>query len=394
MMFKFTKNNYLYKSMRFNFLIFCLCICLTSPFARSQTEHIVALPDEFRGAWLATVGGIDWPDSEEPAIVQQIRLIEQIKGLREIGCNTLIFQVVSNMDALYKSDLLPWSAVLTGTEGRDPGFDPLALATRVAHDCGMQIHAWINPLRVCRDDVTPHCDFHVSVAHPEWVQNYKHKLYLDPGNPRVVDFLDAIAREIVDKYDVDGLHIDDYFYPDGLQKDGRGWRGDMYQRYGKGKKLDDWRYGTINNVVHTLYKATHETRKDVVFGVSPSGRLANTCRLYADPRMWVKDGSVDYLAPQIYWAIGRGDGAAFETVLDSWRFISNGVPVYVGLAAYKYAQGYTKGLDAPYLSLGEFKKELDLCRSAWYVKGHIWFRTKDVLQDDFRTYILSELYEH
>ena len=167
----------------------------------------------------------------------------------------------------------------------------------------------------------------------------------------------------------------------------------MYERYGKGKKLDDWRFGTINNVVRTLYDATHETRKDVVFGVSPSGRLANTCRLYADPRMWVSGGYVDYLAPQIYWAIGRGDAAAFEQVLESWRFVSKGVPVYVGLAAYKYAQGYTKGLDAPYLSLGEFKKELDLCRAAWYIKGHIWFRTKDVLQDDFRSYILSELYE-
>jgi uncharacterized lipoprotein YddW (UPF0748 family) len=379
--------------MKMKRLIFCIIVFLAPIVARSQSERLVALPDEFRGAWLATVGGIDWPDAEDPAIVQQIRLIEQIKGLREIGCNTLIFQVVSNMDALYPSRLLPWSAVLTGTEGLDPGFDPLALATRVAHDCGMQIHAWINPLRVCRDDVTPHCDSHVSVTHPEWVQNYMHKLYLDPGNPEVVKFLSDIAREIVSKYDVDGLHIDDYFYPDGLQKNGRGWRNDMYKLYGKGKKLDDWRFGTINNVVRTLYDTTHECKPDVVFGVSPSGRLVNTCRLYADPRMWVSGGYVDYLAPQFYWAIGRGDGAAFEEVLDSWRFVSKGIPVYIGLAAYKYAQGYTKGLDAPYLSLGEFKKELDLCRSAWFVKGHIWFRTKDVLQDDFRAYILSELYE-
>ena len=359
----------------------------------AQSENLLPRNEEFRGAWLATVAGLDWPDVDEPAIIQQIHLIEQIKGLRELGCNTVIFQVVSNMDALYRSDYLPWSAVLTGTEGQDPYYDPLALAVQAAHDCGMQIHAWINPLRVSRDDVTPHCDMHVSKSHPEWVQTYQNKLFLDAGNPEVVEFLRSIACEIVGRYDVDGLHIDDYFYPDGLQKDGRGWRNDMYERYGKGKKLDDWRFDTINNVVRTLYDATHESRKDVVFGVSPSGRLANTCRLYADPRMWVSGGYVDYLAPQIYWAIGRGDAAAFEQVLESWRFVSKGVPVYVGLAAYKYAQGYTKGLDAPYLSLGEFKKELDLCRSAWYVKGHIWFRTNDVLQDDFRSYILSELYE-
>ena len=109
--------------------------------------------------------------------------------------------------------------------------------------------------------------------------------------------------------------------------------------------------------------------------------------------MWVNEGTVDYLAPQIYWAIGRGDAAAFEQVLDSWNFVSKGVPVYVGLAAYKYAQEINSGLDAPYVSLAEFKRELDMCRKAWYVKGHIWFRTLDVLRDDFRSYILSELYE-
>ena len=377
----------------FHIVILCIFVC-TRALAQQDTvmQHDNS-PEEIRGAWLATVAGLDWPDCDEAAIIQQFHLIEQIRGLREVGCNTLFFQVVSNMDALYPSKLLPWSAVLTGTEGRSPGYDPLALAVKVAHECGMQIHAWINPLRVCRDDVTPHDSMHVSISHPDWVQNYRHKLYLDPGNPEVVDFLRQIACEIVGRYDVDGLHIDDYFYPDGLSKDGKGWNNDMYRLYGNGRSLDDWRYATINNVVATLCKATHETNPDAVFGVSPSGRLVNTCHLYADPRMWVAEGSVDYLAPQIYWAIGRGDAAAFETVLDSWAFIAKGVPVYVGLAAYKYAQGITKGLDAPYLSISEFGRELELCRSAWYVKGHIWFRTKDILQSDFKAYILSELYE-
>ena len=349
--------------------------------------------EEMRGAWLATVAGLDWPCVDDPAIVQQFKLVEQIKGLRDLGCNTLFFQVVSNMDALYPSKLLPWSAVLTGTEGKGPGFDPLALALKTAHDCGMQIHAWINPLRVCRDDVTPHDSLHVSISHPDWVQNYRHKLYLDPGNPEVVEFLRMVATEILEKYDVDGLHIDDYFYPDGLQKDPEGWDNGMYELYGKGKALDAWRFATINKVVKTLCDATHACREGAVFGVSPSGRLINTCHLYADPRMWVAEGSVDYLAPQIYWAIGRTDAAAFEKVLPVWSFIADGVPVYVGIAAYKYAQGINKGQDSPYLSLTEFGRELKLCRDAWYVKGHIWFRTKDILQDDFKAYILSELYE-
>lgn len=377
--------------MKNKLLAFLLYLCVLPFSGAAQTEAFTPAAEEVRGAWLATVAGLDWPCVDDQAIIQQIRLVEQIRGLRETGCNTLYFQVVSNMDALYPSRLLPWSAVLTGTEGRNPGYDPLAIAVRTAHECGMQIHAWINPLRVCRDDVTPHAESHVSISHPQWVQNYRHKLYLDPGNPEVVDFLAQIATEILASYDVDGLHIDDYFYPEGLQKDDNGWRNDMYETYGKGQKLDEWRFSTINNVVATLCSATHSAGSHLVFGVSPSGRLVNTCRLYADPRMWVNEGTVDYLAPQIYWAIGRSDAAAFDLVLDSWRFIAKGVPVYVGLAAYKY-YGKTTEQDAPYISLSEFRREIDLCRQAWYVKGHIWFRTENILQDEFKAYILSELY--
>ena len=377
--------------MKNKLLVFMLYLCALPFSGAAQTEAFTPGAEEVRGAWLATVAGLDWPCVDDQAIIQQIRLVEQIRGLRETGCNTLYFQVVSNMDALYPSRLLPWSAVLTGTEGRNPGYDPLAIAVRTAHECGMQIHAWINPLRVCRDDVTPHAESHVSIAHPEWVQNYRHKLYLDPGNPEVVGFLAQIATEILAAYDVDGLHIDDYFYPEGLQKDDNGWRNDMYEAYGKGQKLDEWRFSTINNVVATLCSTTHSAGSHLVFGVSPSGRIVNTCRLYADPRMWVNEGTVDYLAPQIYWAIGRSDAAAFDLVLDSWRFIAKGVPVYVGLAAYKY-YGKTTGQDAPYISLSEFRREIDLCRQAWYVKGHIWFRTQNILQDEFKAYILSELY--
>lgn len=376
------------KKLQIILLVFCI-FSLSCPARTAAGEEGGT---EMRGAWIATVGGLDWPDSRDDAIVQQLKLIEQIRGLRELGCNTVFFQVVSNMDALYPSELLPWSAVLTGEEGRDPGYDPLELAVKAAHECGMQIHAWINPLRVSRSDKDPHCSSHISRTHPEWVQRYDHSLYLDPGFPEVPEMLSAIASEIVGSYEVDGLHIDDYFYPDGLAKNAKGWKMDSYRRYGKGMKLDAWRFETINNVVKVLYDATHAARSTAVFGVSPSGRLVNTCRLYADPRMWVNEGTVDYLAPQIYWAIGRDDDAAFEKVLESWQFFSKGVPVYVGLAAYKYAGGITKGPDAPYLSIGEFKKELELCREAWYVKGHIWFRTSDILRDDFKTYILSELY--
>lgn len=366
--------------------------------ASAQSEALPVQSDghdgEFRGAWLATVAGLDWPSCDEAPIVQQLHLIEAIKGLSEAGCNTLIFQVISNMDALYPSKYLPWSAVLTGEEGKQPWYNPLDLAIKVAHECGMQIHAWINPLRVCRSDDQPHAPGHVTNTHPEWVQNYHHKLFLDPGNPEVVEFLGKIADEIVSGYDVDGLHIDDYFYPDGLQSDEgqTEWNDSLYVKYGNGLSLHEWRYANINNVVRELFEATHRAKPNVVFGVSPAGRLSNTRHLYADPERWVNEGTVDYLAPQIYWAIGRGDAAAFETVLDSWRFVAKGVPVYVGIAAYKHNDAYYRGKDLPYMSMSEFKRELEMCRETWYVKGHIWFRTKNILEDEFKAYILSELY--
>ena len=349
---------------------------------------------EFRGVWIATVAGLDWPDVDQPPIVQQVQLLETMKAMREAGCNTVIFQAVSNMDAVYPSELLPWSAVLTGTEGVDPGYDPLDIAVKAAHECGMQIHAWINPLRVARRDDQPHDSLHVSISHPDWVQNYRHKLYLDPGNPEVIDFLAMIAEEIVGKYDVDGLHIDDYFYPPGLADDGSGreWKETFYNGPDDKASLDEWRFGNIDKVVAALYESTHETRPGAVFGVSPSGRLVNTRHLYADPARWAKAGTVDYLAPQIYWATGRTDEAEFGKVLDSWKYISRGIPVYVGIAAYKHDDAYYRGQDMPYMHLSEFGKEIDLCRAAKYVDGHIWFRAEHVAREEIKAYILSEIY--
>ena len=133
-------------------------------------------------------------------------------------------------------------------------------------------------------------------------------------------------------------------------------------------------------------------KPEVVFGVSPSGRLVNTRHLYADPARWAKAGTVDYFAPQIYWSTGRDDEAEFGKVLLSWKGIARGIPVYVGLAAYKHDEAYNRGQDAPYMNLSEFGKEVDLCRNAGYIDGHIWFRAEHIAREEIKAYILSELY--
>lgn len=357
--------------------------------------------EEQRGVWLATVVGLDWPRGERSHFVQRSELISNIKDLAAMGCNTLYFQVVSEMDAMYASDILPWSRQLTGVEGMSPYFDPLSIAVRVAHDNGMAIHAWINPLRVSLSDSTDRARTQVKHEHPEWVHNYGGREYLDPGNPEVVQFLSDITREILTRYDVDGIHIDDYFYPDGLREDSRGWSepgawndSTLFALYGAGRSLEEWRFSNIDSVVTTLHRTTHEVRPQALFGVSPQGRVSNTCRLYADPRRWVAQGSVDYILPQLYWSIGRGDFAAFPKVLKEWESVMQGLPLYIGLAAYKHdPMFWRRRVDSGFRHVEEFGRQIDLVRNCGYASGHVWFRAQDLLErEDLKEYILDNIY--
>ena len=381
-----------------------LALCLASPFAAAQApspkdEGLVM--EEQRGVWLATVVGLDWPRGERSHFVQRSDLISNIRDLAAMGCNTLYFQVVSEMDAMYASDILPWSRQLTGVEGMSPYFDPLSIAVRVAHDNGMAIHAWINPLRVSLSDSTFRARTQVKHEHPEWVHDYGGREYLDPGNPEVVQFLSDITREILTRYDVDGIHIDDYFYPDGLREDTRGWSepgawndSTLFAAYGNGLSLEEWRFSNIDSVVTTLHRTTHEVRPQALFGVSPQGRVSNTCRLYADPRRWVAQGSVDYILPQLYWSIGRGDFAAFPKVLKEWKSVMNGLPLYIGLAAYKHdPMFWQRRVDSGFRHVEEFGRQVELVRRCGYADGHVWFRAQDLLErEDLKEYILDNIY--
>ena len=381
-----------------------LALCLASPFAAAQAQSSKdegLVIEEQRGVWLATVVGLDWPRGERSHFVQRSDLISNIRDLAAMGCNTLYFQVVSEMDAMYASDILPWSRQLTGVEGMSPYFDPLSIAVRVAHDNGMAIHAWINPLRVSLSDSTFRARTQVKHAHPEWVHNYGGREYLDPGNPEVIQFLSDITREILTRYDVDGIHIDDYFYPDGLREDSRGWSepgawndSTLFAAYGAGRSLEEWRFSNIDSVVTALHRTTHEVKPQALFGVSPQGRVSNTCRLYADPRRWIAQGSVDYILPQLYWSIGRGDFAAFPKVLKEWKNVMHGVPLYIGLAAYKHDELFwRRRADSGFRHVEEFGRQIDLVRRCGYAGGHVWFRAQDLLErEDLKEYILDNIY--
>lgn len=373
----------------------------------------ITIPFEFRGAWLSTVESIDWPKvrimlKEGKKVAAQQReqqkkdLVSLITKIHRSGCNAVMFQVVSNTDALYPSKILQWAPSLTDTPGEGPGYDPLALAVKTAHSLGMQIHAWINPLRIGKVDFPRRPD-NICYKQSELVQQHGDRLYWDPGQPKVREYLGELATEIMTKYDLDGLHIDDYFYPDGLKgtgeqakpkKNEKVWNDEaLFQKYGQGKTLDQWRESNIDDIVRIMHEAVHKAKPTAVFGVSPAGRLVNTQALYADPRNWAKQGSIDYLIPQIYWQHGH-QIADFKKVLDSWSGILEDVPVIVGMAAYRY-----KSKAFPEFS--EFVLQVKECREAPFLKdefrqnvvGQCWFTTHNIITDEFTSNMLNSFYQ-
>ncbi|MBQ7251964.1 MAG: family 10 glycosylhydrolase [Kiritimatiellae bacterium] len=357
---------------------------------------------EVRAVWIATadIPSPDWPVSRGDPDRQKEELARLIRQLKGLGLDTVYFQVVSAGDALYPSAILPWSRVLTGREGGEPGYDPLAVAVRTARECGMRIHAWINPLRADNSLDTVHAARHVLRTHPEWCHRHRDRVWLDPGEPAVRAHVASIAREIVSRYAVDGLQIDDYFYPDGLRGKAaaEGWDDRaLFARHGGGRDLDRWRTENIDALVRDLHAAVHGAAAGpVVFGVSPAGRQVNSLRLYANPSHWVEAGTVDYLVPQIYWASDRADEAAFARALAEWKPLARKVPVYAGLAAYKHdprADGaFASPADRAFRAKEEFARQLAVCRSSGWVGGAAWFRARHLFTTDLAQYLPSTLY--
>ncbi len=408
----------------------------------NPSKDSIAFFHEFRGAWLTTVRGSDWPRQikvrherlegenkrqwekriERQRDSQKVALVDLIGKIKSTGCNAVMIQMVCNTESYYDSKILPWDFNLTGTQGNDPGYDPLKLAVEAAHNLGMEIHAWLNPMRIGSIDNERVAD-HPCKVHPEFVQTYNKTLYWDPSNPEVVDYLYRLVTEIVTNYDVDGIHIDDYFYPDGLRGNAADtmWKdGHNYAKYLERHKaevaekmeawksvmgetltaedsliickdttaltLDLWREANVNKVVKAMYSATHNGNPNAVFGVSPGGRLVNTQRLYADPQYWISDGTIDYLVPQIYWQHGH-KVADYKLVLDSWKDIMKDVPMFVGMAAYRYKQ---KGFD----TMDEYMRQMEEAREADYVLGNIWFTTHSLFKDDFLPYMQKKIYPY
>lgn len=277
---------------------------------------------EFRAAWVATVGNINWPS--KPGLSskdQQEEAIKLLDYLKDHHFNAVIFQVRPMADALYKSDLEPWSYFLTGAQGKapDPFYDPLQFWTDAAHERGLELHVWLNPYRAYHPAGKEISDLSIVKTNPELVIKLKQGYYwMDPSRKETQDRTAAVVKDLVKRYDIDGVHLDDYFYPYAEYNEGADFPDDnswkTYQAGGGKLSRGDWRRESVNTLIERLYKEIKAEKKYVKFGVSPFGiwrpgypasisGYDQYAQLYADAKLWLNKGWLDYFTPQLYWRI-------------------------------------------------------------------------------------------
>ncbi len=350
-------------------------------------------PHEMRAAWISTVYNIDWPSKAGISVAQQKQeYITMLDKLQQIGINAVMVQVRSESDAIYPSAMVPWSKWLTGVQGQDPGYDPLAFMIAETHKRGMQFHAWFNPFRANTSAATDKLAAqHPAKLHPDWVVANNNLLIYNPGIPEVRQHVIASIMEVVQNYDIDGVHLDDYFYPYGKDP----FLDDAtYATYNQGQFANkgDWRRNNVNLFVKDLGQAIKQAKPNVSFGISPFGIWRNSKddptgsdtngqssydNLYADVRTWIQNNWLDYVAPQLYWSIGYKP-AAYEKLVDWWANETRGsaVKLYIGQGAYRVGSNTTD-----WASSDSLIKQLQLNQSYPEIKGSIYYSANTLLKN-------------
>ncbi|MEV5609854.1 family 10 glycosylhydrolase [Streptomyces sp. NPDC052225] len=354
-------------------------------------------PREMRGMWLATVANRDWPSRAGlTAAEQRAELIAHLDTAVRRRLNTVVFQVRPTADALWPSPYEPWSQVLTGTQGQDPGWDPLGTAVTEAHRRGLELHAWFNPYRIANHtDPSRLLPTHPARLHPDWVVPYGGKLYYNPGLPEVRRFVQDAMLDAVRKYAIDAVHFDDYFYPYPVA--GQTFDDDAaYARYGGGfADRAAWRRDNIDRLVREMAARIKRARPHVRFGISPFAVWRNMAtdpegsdttagvqtydNLHADTRKWVRERWIDYIVPQVYWNIGFA-AADYAKLVRWWADVvrGTGVRLYIGEALYKAGD---PAQPAAWQDPAELSRHLDYADGFPEVRGHVYFSAKEVGQD-------------
>lgn len=364
-------------------ILLVLTLLLPSAGATQQPAQ-----DGMRGVWVSTIYNIDYP-SAQGLTADQLRseADTMLDNIAQMGLNTVFLQVRPSADALYDSDIFPASRYVSGTVGQAPDgdFDVLAYWVEAAHARGLQLHAWLNPYRITKDgqseyDALP--DDSPAKQHPEWTIVYEDNYYFNPGLPAVQELVVDGATEIVQNYDVDGIHLDDYFYP------GTDFADEAtFARYGKDfDDIGDWRRNNVNELIAALDETLHEIDPTLSFGVSPAGIWDNKAsnpkgsdtngrssyaEIYCDSVEWIKSGTVDYICPQLYWSIGY-EIADFEVLVNWWQQIvaTSDVALYIGIGAYRAAEAEPGDT---WYGTDELQRQLTLLDNSIDIQGEVFF---------------------
>ena len=353
----------------------------------------------FRGAWIATVANIDWPTAEAVGndSLQKAEMIWLLDSLEEIGINAIIFQVRPTADALYYSELEPTSHWLVGTQGAPLTWDPLEWTIREAHKRNMEVHVWLNPYRVnlAKTDTSMICADHVWRKHREWFWEYNKQWYFDPGLDVTREWICTIVQDIVLRYDIQAIHMDDYFYPYPVGgkpiPDTR-----TFAKYPRGfDNIADWRRNNVNMAIQDIHRTIRECNKNVQFGISPFGvwrnasvdstgsattaGITNYDDLYADIRLWIKSGWIDYVLPQLYWEIGK-KAADYEILAHWWANEVRGTncKLYIGMAPYRLENASPKN---PWGQGNEISRQMQLNRTIPEITGECFYSTRPLLRN-------------
>lgn len=362
-------------------LFFFTLVCLAA--------HLSAQPkQEFRAVWIATVDNIDWPSKKGlPVDSQKAEFIRLLDLHKSNGMNAVIMQIRPATDAFYPSPYEPWSEWLSGIQGKPPSpyYDPLEFMITETHKRGMEFHAWCNPYRadfsIGKASIAPS---HITRIHPGWFLDYGGKKYFDPGNKEAQAFVVEVIRDITERYAVDAIHFDDYFYPyriaavefpDTV----------TYKQYGKGLLKDDWRRSNVDSIIVALSRIIKQTKPWVKFGISPFGVWRNSSKdplgsntnagqtnyddLCADILLWLRNGWIDYVAPQLYWEFGH-KAAPYEVLIDWWSKHTYGKHCYIGLGIYR------AGSNDAWKDSTLIPRQIELLRTTPNMQGMIFFSSK------------------
>ena len=361
-----------------------------------QSFTVYAQPKyEFRAAWIATVVNIDWPSKKGlPAATQKAEFIYLLDSLQSIGINAVIVQVRPSADAFYPSQYEPWSEFLNGVQGLPPipYYDPLKFMIEEAHKRNMEFHAWLNPYRAVFDiynsSISPTS---IIRRHKDWFLTYGTKKYFNPGLPQVMQYVTGIVKDIVTRYDIDAIHMDDYFYPYRIA--GKEFPdAATYRRYGAGMTKDDWRRSNCDSVIKMIHDVIIDTKPLIKFGVSPFGVWRNKEKdpdgsdthssqtnyddLYADILLWLDKGWIDYVTPQLYWEIGH-NLCDYETLLAWWSSHSYGKHIYIGHGVYRAVDKPTTAWRNP----NELPNQIKMLREDPNIQGSVFYSSTNLLHN-------------